>query len=94
MVAPVDPCTSNTDGGHVPKHHPAPLLGPGSGLAMTLASLARGLGWLYLLDHAKPEKGHEWRSSLHLAAFQVGVKAACCFPGDELGCAWGHLQYS
>ena len=47
---------------------------------------------LYLLDHAKPEKGHAWGSSLPKAAFQVGVKAAGCFPGDELGCARGPLQ--
>ena len=47
---------------------------------------------LYLLDHAKPEKGRAWGSSLPLAALQVGVKAAGYFQGDKLGCTWRLLQ--
>ena len=69
-----------------------PVHCPGSGLAMPLASPSRGWDWLYLLEHAKPEKVRAWGSSLPLAAFRVGVKDAGCFPGDELGCAWGPLH--
>ena len=59
-----------------------------------LVSLARGLVWVYLLDHVKPENGRTWGSSLPEAAFHVGVKSAAgCFPRDELGCSWGPLQY-
>ena len=47
---------------------------------------------LYLLDHSNPEKGHVLGSSLVLAAFQMGMMTVGCFPGDELGCAWGRLQ--
>ena len=75
-----------------PSVSPAPLPGPGSGLATPLGSLSRGLDWLYLLEHAKPEQGHACWSSLLLAAFPVGVNAAGFFPGDELGCSSVPLQ--
>ena len=57
-----------------------------------LASPAQGSDWLYLLGHAQPEKGRAWGSILPEAAFRLGVKDDGCFPGDELGCAWGPLQ--
>ena len=66
---------------------PTPLPGPGLGLATALAPLVQGIGSLYLCYHARPENGHTWGSSLPEAAFQVGVKAAGCIPGDRLDLA-------
>ena len=77
-----------------PSVSPAPLPCPGSGLATPPRVSGPGLDWLYLLVHAKFKKGHTWGSNLPEAAFRVGVKAAGFFPGDELGCSWGPLQYS
>ena len=48
---------------------PAPLPGPGLGLATPLAPLWPGVGSLYLGYHARPKKGHTWGSSLPEAAF-------------------------
>ena len=87
LVAPVDPCSSHTAGGHIPERQPRPCVRPGLRSSRTHLRPSQWSDLLYLLDHAKPEKGRAWGSSLLEAAFQVGVKAAGCFPGDELGCA-------
>ena len=71
---------------------PAPLPGLGSGLAVPTCVSRPGVDWLYLLDHAKPENGRVCGSSLPVAAFQVGVNAAGCFPAGEVSCSWGPLQ--
>ena len=59
LVVPGDPCSSHTAVGHVNKRQPAPLPGPAHARVepLPLASLAWGLNWLYLLDHAKHQKG-------------------------------------
>ena len=46
-----------------PSISPAPLPGPGLGLATPLAASARGLDPLDLLADAKPKKGGAWGSS-------------------------------
>ena len=64
---------------------PAPLPGPGSGQPCPIASLAQGLDWLYVLDHAKPEKGHAWGSSLPKADFLPGVTSPNVSPASLPG---------
>ena len=71
---------------------PAPLLGSGSGLATPTCVSSSGSYCLYLLHHAKPEKGCASGTSIPETAFRVGVKSAGCFLGDELGCYWGTLH--
>ena len=46
-----------------PSISPAPLPGPGLGLATPLAAPARGWDQLYLLADAKPKEGRAWGSS-------------------------------
>ena len=46
-----------------PRVSPAPLPGPGLGLATPLAAPARGWDRLDLLAHAKPKEGRAWGSS-------------------------------
>ena len=43
-----------------PSISPAPLPGPGLGLATPLAAPALGWDRLYLLAHAKPKEGSVW----------------------------------
>ena len=46
-----------------PKVSPAPLPGPGLGLATPLAAPARGWDWLDLLANAKHKEVRTWGSS-------------------------------
>ena len=56
MVAPQDTCSSPTAGGHFPEHQLPPSARPRLGSSHApIASRARGLDWLYLLNHAKIE---------------------------------------
>ena len=66
---------------------PAPLPGPGLGLATPLGPLARGSGcytWVTTLGSKRATRGG---SSLPESGFRVGVKAAGCIPGDRLDLA-------
>ena len=63
---------------------PAPLPGPGLGLATPLAPLSGGSGHCTWVNTLGPKKATRGGSSLPEAAFQVGVKAAGCIPGDRL----------
>ena len=58
---------------HGAEHQSRPFSRLVSGQATFPSISGPALDWLYLLHHAKPEKGHAWGSSLHEAAFQVGV---------------------
>ena len=89
MAEPGEPSSSHVAGGHVPERQASLYSGLGLGLFTALASPARGMDCLYLLVHTRPEKGHAWGSSRPEAELRVGVKSAGCFPGDELGRAWG-----
>ena len=87
MAEPGNPGSSHVARGHVPERLPlrsqAPLPGLGLGVVTALVSLDRRSCWLYLLIHARAEKGRVLGSSGPEAAFQFGVKTAACFPGHE-----------
>ena len=63
---------------------PAPLPGPGLGLATPLAPLARVSGRCTRVTTRGPKRATCGGSSLPEAAFRVGVKATGCIAGDRL----------
>ena len=69
MAEPGEPSSSHVAMGDVPERQPRPSSWPGLGTVTALVYPAQGLDWLYMLKHAKPEKGRSWGSSLPEAAF-------------------------